>query len=161
MDLLETVDNPPHESIDVTVPMDKSASFALPFVLLILALGMTASSQDSKRTDRPDSPTDRPSSDSRFDPERPTPPPSENLDFTISKNVDEVNLILSITDMKGRFVSDLTVGDLKLIDNHKSPEKWHYFQARTNLPLHVILAIDVSSSIRARLHFDSKPPLLF
>lgn len=92
-------------------------------------------------------------------PPRPTPP--EEAEFIISKQVDEVNLILSITDSKGRFVSDLAADDLKVLDNHKAPEKWNYFQARTNLPLHVILAIDVSSSIRARLHFEQQAASTF
>ena len=161
MDLPEAVDNPPRELIDVTDPMDKSASFAFLFFLPILALGLTGYSQE-RAAGRMESPVEKPGNDSRFDPGRSTPPtPSENLDFTISKNVDEVNLILSITDMKGRFVSDLTAGDLKLLDNHTSPEKWNYFQARTNLPLHVILAVDVSSSIRARLHFEQQAAITF
>ena len=161
VDLPEAVDNPPRELIDVTDPMDKSASFAFLFFLPILALGLTGYSQE-RAAGRMESPVEKPGNDSRFDPGRSTPPtPSENLDFTISKNVDEVNLILSITDMKGRFVSDLTAGDLKLLDNHTSPEKWNYFQARTNLPLHVILAVDVSSSIRARLHFEQQAAITF
>ena len=82
--------------------------------------------------------------------------PTNDLDFTISKQVDEVSLILSVTDAKGRFVDNLTADDLKLLDNHKTPEKWSYFQARTNLPLSVILAIDVSSSVRDRLPFERK-----
>jgi Ca-activated chloride channel family protein len=82
--------------------------------------------------------------------------PTEYSDFTVSKQVGEVNLIMSITDSKGRFVDNLTANDLKLLDNHKTPEKWNYFQARTNLPLHIILAIDVSSSIRDRLHFEQQ-----
>jgi hypothetical protein len=72
-----------------------------------------------------------------------------------------VNLILSITDPRGRFVSDLNIDDLMVLDNHKSPEKLDYFQAQTNLPLHVILAIDVSSSIRARLHFEQQAASTF
>lgn len=92
----------------------------------------------------------------------PTPDLSDEYhDFTISKQVGEVNLILSITDSKGRFVDNLTAADLKLLDNHKSPEKWTYFQARTNLPLHVILAIDVSSSIRERLRFEQQAASTF
>jgi Ca-activated chloride channel homolog len=82
--------------------------------------------------------------------------PVDDPDFTISKQVDEVNLILSVTDSKGRFVDNLTPDDLKLLDNHTSPEKWTYFQARTNLPLNIILAIDVSSSVRERLHFEQQ-----
>jgi hypothetical protein len=67
-------------------------------------------------------------------------PPSSELaseddaSFTISKQVDEVNLILSVTDSKGRFVDNLTADDLNLLDNHKPPIKLNYFQARTNLP---------------------------
>jgi len=92
----------------------------------------------------------------------PTPALSDEYhDFTISKQVGEVNLIMSITDSKGRFVDNLTAADLKLLDNHKSPEKWTYFQARTNLPLHVILAIDVSSSIRERLRFEQQAASTF
>jgi Ca-activated chloride channel family protein len=85
----------------------------------------------------------------------------EYSEFIISKRTDEVNLILSVTDAKGRFVGDLTAEDLKVLDNHKSPEKWTYFQARTNLPLSVILAIDISSSVRDRLHFEQQAASTF
>src|SRR5450755_4507718 len=37
--------------------------------------------------------------------------PTNDLDFTISKQVDEVSLILSVTDAKGRFVDNLTADD--------------------------------------------------
>jgi Ca-activated chloride channel homolog len=87
--------------------------------------------------------------------------PAEESDFTVSKQIDEVNLILSVTDLKGRFVANLTADDLKILDNHQSPTKWNYFQPRTNLPLHVILAIDVSSSIRERLHFEQQAASTF
>ncbi|MGA7292556.1 MAG: VWA domain-containing protein [Terriglobales bacterium] len=80
----------------------------------------------------------------------------EDPAFTISTRVDEVNLFLSVTDAKGRFVDNLSANDLKLLDDHKAPAKWDYFQARTNLPLNVILAIDVSSSVRDRLHFEQQ-----
>jgi Ca-activated chloride channel family protein len=85
----------------------------------------------------------------------------EDLDFTISAQTNEVNLILSITDSKGRFVNNLTAEDLKLLDNRKSPAKWNYFQARTNLPLSIVLAVDVSSSVRDRLHFEQQAASAF
>src|SRR5450755_2988673 len=141
--------------------MKKSASFA---IILILTLTQASNSQESQRPGHPESPSDKPWSESRKVPEiRPLTPtePVEDLGFTISKQVDEVNLILSITDSKGKFVNDLTADDIKLFDNHKSPGKWTYFQARTNLPLHVILAVDVSSSIRARLNFEQKAASTF
>ena len=141
--------------------MNKIVSFAI-----VLSLTLTAAGYSQDRLPiRPESTMERPSTFPRESrtpdirssiPELPT-----DREFTISKQVDEVNLILSITDSKGRFVSDLTADELKLLDNHKSPERWNYFQARTNLPLHVILAIDVSSSIRARLHFEQQAASTF
>src|ERR1035438_2900130 len=86
----------------------------------------------------------------------PTPVSAENDNYTISKRVDEVNLILAVTDHKGRFVDNLTANDFKLLDNHKSPAKWNYFQSRTDLSLHVILAIDVRASISERLGFEQR-----
>ena len=143
-------------------------NFASIAIILILTLPTAGYSQDNGRPGHPESPPERSRTDSTFEPrkvpeiQRSNPAKSaENLEFTISKQVDEVNLILSITDSKGRFVSDLTAEDLKLLDNHKSPERWDYFQARTNLPLHIILAIDVSSSIRARLQFEQRAASTF
>jgi Ca-activated chloride channel family protein len=134
------------------------------FTILFTTLTAITYCQDAQRpVVRPESREERPSASSREplrEQSRPAPT-AEDLGFTISKQVDEVNLILSITDSKGKFVSDLTADDLKVLDNHKSPEKWNYFQARTNLPLHVILAIDVSSSIRARLHFEQRAASTF
>jgi Ca-activated chloride channel family protein len=118
------------------------------------------SSTASRNT--PTIPTVEPSITDPSDPELSSSEvPTEYSDFTISKHVGEVNLILSVTDSKGRFVDNLTADDLKLLDDHKSPDKWNYFQARTNLPLHIILAIDVSSSIRDRLHFEQQAASAF
>lgn len=136
--------------------MNKSASLA---IILILTLTTPGYSQDAQRPGRPESPSEKPETASGKVPEMQLVNPAlpaEDSEFTISKQVDEVTLILSITDSKGRFVGNLTADDLKLFDNHRSPAKWNYFQARTNLPLHVILAIDVSSSIRARLRFEQQ-----
>ena len=124
----------------------------------------TGVSQDSRRPPSPEAAPERPPIPFKKTPEIRPPIPersTEETEFTISKQIDEVNLILSVTDSKGRFVDNLSSDDLKLLDNHKPPEKWNYFQARTNLPLHVILAIDVSSSIRARLHFEQRAASTF
>jgi Ca-activated chloride channel family protein len=142
--------------------MKKRVAFA---IVLCFSLTVAARSQNNPRPGlgpppekQPAPPTDdRSSGPPSFTPALPTSDPN----FTISKQTDEVNLILSVTDAKGRFVDNLTPNDLTLLDNHKQPAKWNYFQARTNLPLHVILAIDVSSSIRARLQFEQKAASTF
>jgi Ca-activated chloride channel family protein len=143
-------------------------------IFLCLSLTTSVFLQGEQPPNRPPAPAERsttlphnipsidPSGTDSSDPElSSSEPPTEYSDFTISKHVGEVNLILSVTDSKGRFVDNLTANDLKLLDNHKSPDKWNYFQARTNLPLHIILAIDVSSSIRDRLHFEQQAASAF
>ena len=138
-----------------------------PFAVAVLcfALMASANSQD-KATVRPESNPKTPTSPNTARIETLGTPPllptgEDEADFTISKQVHEVNLFLSVTDEKGRFVSDLAADELKVLDNHKSPERLTYFQARTNLPLRVILAIDVSTSIRERLHFEQEAASAF
>ncbi len=143
--------------------MNKIASVAIVFCLTVAATGYSQERQPGQ----PQPSMERPSIPAResldTQPSKITPPTAstEYEEFTISKHVHEVNLIFSVTDSKGRFVGNLTADDLKLLDNHKSPEKWTYFQARTNLPLRVILAVDISSSIRERLHFEQQAASAF
>ena len=47
---------------------------------------------------------------------------------TIIKHVDEVNLLLSVTNHRGRFVQDLNPSDLIISDNGEPPDKITYFQ---------------------------------
>ncbi len=132
--------------------------------LLILTLMHSGVCQEAERPERPSSTVERSPTDLGREREMRSPrlsEPAENMGFTISKQVDEVNLFLSVTDSKGRFISDLTANDLQLLDDHKPPAKWSYFQARTNLPLRVILAVDVSTSIRERLHFEQQAASAF
>jgi Ca-activated chloride channel homolog len=139
--------------------MNQTSSFAI----LLCVLTVAGYPQDQK-TIRPESSLEKstpaPAGTPGAQPSNPELP-AENPEFTISTHVHEVNLILSVTDAKGRFVDNLTANDFQLLDNHKSPAKWTYFQARTDLPLHVILAIDVSSSIRERLRFEQQAASTF
>jgi Ca-activated chloride channel family protein len=140
--------------------MNQTTSFA---ILLCLALTVAGYPQDQKAI-YPESSSEKPSpppqGTASAQPSN-SESPAENLDFTISTHVHEVNLILTVTDSKGRFVDNLTADEFRLLDNHKPPARWTYFQTRTNLPLHVILAIDVSSSIRERLRFEKQAASIF
>jgi Ca-activated chloride channel family protein len=75
---------------------------------------------------------------------------------TIVKRVDEVNLLLSVTNHRGRFVQDLSPSDLVISDNGEPPVKITYFQRQTDLPLRVALVIDTSDSIKYRFAFEQK-----
>ncbi len=75
---------------------------------------------------------------------------------TIRARVDEVNLVLSVTNNHGHFVRDLNESDLVISDNGEPPAKITYFQTRTDLPLHVALLIDTSDSVAYRFAFETK-----
>lgn len=81
--------------------------------------------------------------------------------FSIIKQVDEVNLMFTVTDSKSRLLSDLSAADLPLLDNHQPPGKIRYFQRQSLLPLRVALLIDASSSIAGRFGFEKKAASIF
>ena len=80
-------------------------------------------------------------------------PEADSL-VTITKVVDEVDLNFTVTDRNGRFVSALQVGDFRLLDNSRPPERLVDFQARTESPIRAVLLFDISSSIRYRFAFE-------
>jgi VWFA-related protein len=81
--------------------------------------------------------------------------------MTIFKRVDEVNLIFTVTDKKGRFVDDLQAADFHLLDNNRPPKRVYNFQTRTDLPLVVALLVDISSSIQNRFSYEQKAATMF
>src|ERR1700733_4928374 len=74
--------------------------------------------------------------------------------FTIKTNVNEVNLIFTVTDKHGRFIQNLQQRDFALLDNQKAPSQAFHFTQQTNLPLRVGIMIDASTSIRQRFEFE-------
>ena len=76
--------------------------------------------------------------------------------LTIEKEVQEVNLILSVTDEKGHFVQGLSAADLTILDNDRKQTALTFFQSQTELPLHVALVLDVSASIEERFEAEQR-----
>jgi len=70
----------------------------------------------------------------------------------ITVDVTRVNLLYTVTDKKGRFVSDLTKNDFEIFEN-KRPQQILEFTAETDLPLRLAILLDTSNSIRERFHF--------
>lgn len=93
-----------------------------------------------------------PPASSQFQPS--VPQPTEFTGITITKRVDSVNVIFTVTDSRGRFISNLPQSRLQILDNHQAPIMIEYFQQQTNLPLRVALLIDLSDSIRGRFRFE-------
>jgi VWFA-related protein len=80
---------------------------------------------------------------------------------TISKIVNEVNLVFTATDKHGRFIRDLKREDLKVVDDGKPVPELRRFESETNLPLRVGLLIDASNSIRDRFRFEQESAVEF
>src|SRR5512146_94041 len=78
--------------------------------------------------------------------------PSAEDEGRITVDVTRVNLLYTVTDKKGRFVSDLTKDDFQIIEN-KKPQAILEFTAETDLPLRLAILIDTSNSIRDRFRF--------
>src|SRR5579872_5576321 len=86
---------------------------------------------------------------------------STNPEFTIRKQVEEVNVVFTATDKHGHFVKDLQQSEIAVLDDKKPPEKISNFFAQTNMPLRVGLLIDISSSIRDRFKFEQEAAIEF
>jgi VWFA-related protein len=86
-------------------------------------------------------------------------PPSGGADIVV--RVNEVNLIFTVTDKKGKFVTGLQRENFGLLDDGRPPIAVLRFQQQTNLPLRVGIMLDTSSSIRQRFQFEQDSAIEF
>jgi VWFA-related protein len=83
-------------------------------------------------------------------------PVVKNEDPTrITVEVTRVNMLFTVMDKKGRFVTDLTKDDFELLEN-KRPQALQEFSAETDLPLRLGILIDTSNSVRDRFKFEQQ-----
>lgn len=80
---------------------------------------------------------------------------------TIRTRTDEVNVVFTVMDKKGRRITDLKQNDFRVVDDNKPPDQIRSFQAETNLPLQVGLLIDASNSVRDRFKFEQESAIEF
>src|ERR1035438_6158571 len=80
---------------------------------------------------------------------------------TVKLNVNEVNLIFTVTDKHGHYIPNLRQSDFALLDDQKAPEKVTSFRQQINLPLRVGIIIDSSTSIRTRFKFEQQSAIEF
>ena len=75
---------------------------------------------------------------------------------TIQVYSREVDLLFTVTDAKGAFITGLQQQNFGLLDNGAPPERVVRFTQQTNLPLRVGIMLDTSSSIRQRFQFEQQ-----
>lgn len=88
---------------------------------------------------------------------QPSPTPS---DTRITLDVNRVNMLFTVSDKKGRFVTDLKREDFEIIEEKKSQQIVE-FTAETDLPLRLAVLIDTSNSIRERFRFQQEAAVEF
>jgi Ca-activated chloride channel homolog len=68
----------------------------------------------------------------------------------LRKQVNEVSLLVSVTDKKGHFISGLSPDKFSVFDNNQQERNFTFFQNQTDLPLDIAIVLDTSESVTAR-----------
>jgi Ca-activated chloride channel family protein len=87
-------------------------------------------------------------------------PPSDRSERPITLDVNRVNMLFTVSDKKGRFVTDLKKEDFEIVES-KRPQSIIEFTAETDLPLRLAILIDTSNSIRDRFRFQQEAAIEF
>src|ERR1700686_2042089 len=82
-------------------------------------------------------------------------PLEEDASSRITLDVTRVNMLFTVSDKKGRFVTNLDRDDFEIIEA-KKPQSILEFTAETDLPLRIGILIDTSNSIRERFRFQQE-----
>ncbi|HEY4089818.1 MAG TPA: VWA domain-containing protein [Bryobacteraceae bacterium] len=74
--------------------------------------------------------------------------------------ITDVNVLFTVADKKGRFVTDLNVNDFEVTES-KKPQFIQQFTAESDLPLRLALLVDTSNSIRSEFRFEQQAAIRF
>jgi len=88
-------------------------------------------------------------------------PDQDQATTTLKAFANEVDLVFTVTDKNGMFVTGLRSQDFGLLDDGRKPEQVFHFQQQTSLPLRVGIMLDTSSSIRQRFQFEQDSAITF
>jgi len=86
---------------------------------------------------------------------KPVPPPQQDEPTRIQVEVTRVPMLFTVTDKKGRFITDLDKDNFEIFENKKRQEIAE-FSAESDLPLRIAVLIDTSNSIRERFRFEQE-----
>jgi VWFA-related protein len=74
--------------------------------------------------------------------------------------VTRVNMLFTVTDKRGRFITDLNRNDFEVFEN-KKPQEIAEFTSESDLPLRLGILVDTSNSIRDRFRFQQEAAVNF
>jgi VWFA-related protein len=95
------------------------------------------------------------------DPIAPAPPPPQSDETArILVDVTRVNMLFTVSDKKGRFITDLNKDDFEIIES-KRIQPIQEFTAESDLPLRLAILVDTSNSIRDRFKFEQEAAVEF
>jgi Ca-activated chloride channel family protein len=86
--------------------------------------------------------------------------PAPQTSDIITLDVTRVNFLFTVTDKKGRFVTNLIKDDFEIFES-KKPQTILEFTAESNLPLRLGILVDTSNSIRDRFRFQQEAAVEF
>jgi VWFA-related protein len=89
------------------------------------------------------------------------PNPPDEAATTITKTVNEVNVVFTVTDRHGRYVKNMAKSDFSILDDSKPAGQIRSFHNETDLPLQVGLLLDASNSVRDRFKFEQESAIEF
>jgi Ca-activated chloride channel homolog len=81
--------------------------------------------------------------------------------YTLPVRVDEVSVVFSASDFEGRPITDLTLPDMRLLDDGKRQTKIVKFEHRSEQPLRAGILVDVSGSMGSNRPFTQLITRLF
>ena len=89
-------------------------------------------------------------------------PPGDPLDeqARIILDVTRVNVLFTVSDRRGKFISDLIKDDFQVFEGKKQ-QNIIDFTAESDLPLRLAILIDTSNSIRDRFRFQQEAAIDF
>ena len=83
----------------------------------------------------------------------PSAPAPATAEHAISVNVALVNVLFTVSDSRGRFVTTIPREKFRVFDDNK-PQVITHFSHETDLPLAVALLIDTSGSVSDKVEFE-------
>ena len=93
-------------------------------------------------------------------PQAPASKIDPNSDPRIVLDVNRVNMLFTVSDKKGRFITNLTRDDFEIFEE-KKPQNIIEFVSESDLPLRLAVLIDTSNSIRDRFKFQQEAAVEF